>query len=123
MLSKRLLEELKQKKTEKILKEIKKSRLEGNSRRNQTIEVVKRNIESNEKNYYDTAMKEYTHRLEDLAESRRKKRRESKILSEKFRQQLITQHSARESRNSLTTSNRVSFIATAEGLRPQQGLE
>jgi len=58
MQSKKLLEELKQKKTEKILKEIKKSRLEGNSRRNQTIEVVKRNIESNEKNYYDTAMKE-----------------------------------------------------------------
>jgi hypothetical protein len=56
MQSKKLLEELKQKKTEKILKEIKKSRLEGNSRRNQTIEVVKRNIESNEKNYYDTAM-------------------------------------------------------------------
>jgi hypothetical protein len=84
--------------------------------------VVKRNIEQNEKNYYDQAMREYSHRLEDLDESRRRKRRESKILSETFRQQLITQHSARESRNNFT-SNRVSFINTAEGLRPQLGLE
>jgi len=63
-----------EKKKEKIFKELKKAKAEGNTRREQTLQVVKRNIEDYEKSYIDTALGDYKAHLKDLADKNSKQR-------------------------------------------------